>query len=475
VAQPTEPDPPSAEEPRAERAWGGPPTALAAVLALAATVRLIGIRHGLPYPGLVDSGEEGVLRRAWRMSHGGGFDPHRFRAPTGFLELLAVAEAPFAHPSLLAARLLVAALGVGAVAATWWLASTYGVVSGAVAAAAVAVETASVAHAHAATDGAAVLVTLLVAVALALAVRGRLFWAALAAGIATSVAYVAVLLVVPLAILAGRRGKRHALGAGVFCAAFLLASPFAALHWDHALPDGWRTFRGIGDTTFGYEHDLWAGFAYAGHLWHGFGPVVLVALLGGGLALAQRRQRADVLLPAFAAAFLVALCFTGGHPDRLTLPLVPVVATLAARVRYLAAVTLLLLVVPLTWTLRADAKLTRTDTRVAALAWIAKHVEPGNRIAEDPFVPRPRGLDVLALEVPGPKRRHDPYRSLAHLRAVGVDYVLVSGAIADRVRAARDVYPRDAAFYAALARRTPAVRFAASTHDSGPWIAVYRL
>jgi hypothetical protein len=151
VAQSTEAEPPELEPgpAAADSRWGGPKTALVAVLALAATLRLIGIRHGLPYAGLVDRGEQGVVDRAWGISHGGGFDPHSFRTPPGFLELLAAVEAPFSHASLLAARLLVVALAVGAVAATWWLGSTYGLVAGAVAGATLAVETAHVAHSHA--------------------------------------------------------------------------------------------------------------------------------------------------------------------------------------------------------------------------------------------------------------------------------------------------------------------------------------
>src|SRR4051794_18436049 len=206
VARSTAPDPDGSAS-RAERRWGGPKLALTAILGLAAALRLVGIRHGLPYGGLVDPGEATVVRRGWAMSHGGGFDPRGFAAPSGFLDLLGAVESPFSHPSLLAARLLVVALAVGAVAATWWLAAVYGRVAAAVAAAVVAVETAAVAHAHAAAT-ALVPAMLVVAVALALAVRGRLIWAALAAGVATSVAYVGVLLLVPLALLsAGDRTR----------------------------------------------------------------------------------------------------------------------------------------------------------------------------------------------------------------------------------------------------------------------------
>ena len=53
---------PSLRPASADSRWGGPKTALAAVLGLAATLRLVGIRHGLPYPGLVDRGEQGRRR-----------------------------------------------------------------------------------------------------------------------------------------------------------------------------------------------------------------------------------------------------------------------------------------------------------------------------------------------------------------------------------------------------------------------------
>jgi hypothetical protein len=52
-------------------------------------------------------------------------------------------------------------------------------------------------------------------------------------------------------------------------------------------------------------------------------------------------------------------------------------------------------------------------------------------------------------------------------------WVLVSGAVADRVLAAHETYPRRSAFYAGLPR--PAFRLRAHDGSSGPWVAVYRL
>jgi hypothetical protein len=448
--------------------------ALAAILGLAAALRLVGIHHGLPYAGLVDTGEGTVVRRGWAMAHGGGFDPHGFRAPSGFVALLGSVEAPFAHPSLLAARLLVVALAVLAVAATWWLASVYGLVAAAVAAAIVAVETAAVAHAHAAAT-ATVPAMLCVAVALALAVRGRLVWTALAAGVATSVVYSGILLLVPLALLAtGRRPRAYVVGAVAYVVGFVAASPFVVVHPGDAADGIWHALRAIRRSGLAPQHDHWAGIAYAGHLWRGLGPVFLVALIGIVVALVQRRSRADILIPAYVVAAFAALCLTAAHPAALTLPLVPALAALAARVRYLASVTLLLLVVPLTWDVRADVALTRTDTRAAALEWVGAHVPAGPQIAEDPFLPTVPRLDVLRLAVPR-AGRPDRWRSLPRLRAAGIDYVLVTGAVADRVEAARDRYPAEARFYAALARRDPVVRFEGTKPRSGPWVALYRL
>jgi hypothetical protein len=301
-------------------------------------------------------------------------------------------------------------------------------------------------------------------------VRGRLGWAALAAGFAVSIGYAALLLAVPLVILGWGQWRRLALAGATLAGGFLLLSPFVLAHPGRAAHDLWRAARGVTRGAFGYEHDHWAGFAYLGHLWHGLGPVLLVALLGVGLALGQRRQRADSLVPAFAGAAFLTLLLTRAHPETATLVLVPALATLAARVRYLASVTLLLLVVPLTWSVRADVKLTREDTRVAALHWISAHVPAGAALAEDARLPLLPGARVTQLRLPP-----DDRRSVTLLRVEGIRYVLVDGAVADKVRAARDRDPAEARFYADLARRKPLVRFAEDRRHSGPWVALYRL
>src|SRR5207245_3065788 len=121
-------------------------------------------------------------------------------------------------------------------------------------------------------------------------------------------------------------------------------------------------------------------------------------------------------------------------------------------------------------------ELTLTDTRIVAHRWVEGHIRPVTRIAADPSTPSFERLDVLSLLLPGPKRGFDPNRDVARLRRLGVRDVVVTGAVTDRVLAARDRYPREASFYddlRAQARRvfylTPGAGLA------GPWVAVYRL
>ena len=89
----------------------------------AAVIRLVGIRYGLPYGGLLNPDERQIVPRAWGITHGRGLDPSPF---FDWPPLLTYVLAPFQAwqpaPSYLAARLVVVAIGVGGVAAAWWLA-----------------------------------------------------------------------------------------------------------------------------------------------------------------------------------------------------------------------------------------------------------------------------------------------------------------------------------------------------------------
>ena len=451
--------------------WGGPWTILGLVLLGAAALRLVGVRHGLPYGALLNPDEELVVPRAWAMTHGGSVDPNPF---FDWPSLLFYVQAPFQAwqdaPSHITARVVGVAIGLAGVAAAWWLGErSYGVFAGGVGSAATAVAGVHVAYSRmAVTD---VLLTTLVTVALGLLVTRRYELAGLVIGAATAAKWPGALVLVPLAVAAWGQWRRLAYSVGLALAGFAVASPFAIVHLGAAASDWWRVQSRAREGALGFEHDSFSAVAFAGHLWDALGPALVVALIGLAVAVA-RRDPADRVLASFAGVYFLALLPLGSHFDRYVLPLVPVLGVLAGRFKSFAPVTLLLLVVPFAWTVRDTRELTKTDTR-AALVPLVEGAVGGARLAVDPELPLPE-LDVVRLELPAPWQRERP--SVELLRASDVSYVWVNGDVAGRVRAASDVYPQEAAFYAELERNaTVLYRLEPGEKLSGPWVALYRL
>jgi len=450
-----------------ENRWGGPWVALAAVLLLAAAIRLVGIRYGLPFA-LLNPDERNIVPRAWAMTHGSGLDPHWFDYPTLTMYLLAPFQAWQAEP-----RLTVLALALAGIAASWWLGRrAYGPVAGFVAAAAVAVETTYVAYSRmAVTD---VPLTLGVAVALALMVSGRIELAGLAVGLAASAKYPGVLLLVPLLAGAWGRWRRLAVACGLAALAFALTSPFVVLHLGQAAGDAWGVQQDARAGWLGFENDNAAPIAFAARLWDGFGPALLIAVAGLVVALV-RRTRADLVLGSFVLVYFADLMTLHAHFDRYLLPLVPALGALAGRLRSLAPVTLLLLVVPFTWDVRDARDLTRTDARAVGHRWVESHLPRGALLAADSSTPDFEGYRVLGLQLPRPGQPYDPNRSVPRLRKLGVDYVIVTGAVEDRVLAAGTDYPREARFYESLQKQKRVYAIRPHGDVGGPWLEIYRL
>lgn len=457
----------------AESRWGGPLVGLGGLLVLAAALRLVGIRYGLPFP-LLNPDERNIVPRAWEMTHGGGADPGWFDYPSLLLYVLAPFQAWHDEPSYLTARLVVAALGIGCVGAAWWLgAKAYGTISGAVAAAATAVATTHVAYSRmAVTD---VPLTLGVAVSLALMVIGRIELAGIAVGLATSVKYPGLILLAPLVAAAWGRWWRLAGAVGLALLSFAATSPYVILRFGDAFDDARRVQRAAREGWLGFENDHATPIAFLDRLWEGLGPALLVAGIGLVLALV-RRTRADLVLAVFCIAYFLQLQTIDAHFDRYVLPLVPALGALAGRLRSLAPVTLLLLAVPLTWSIRDTRELTKTDTRVEAHRWIVGHLDQGVHIAVDPSTPDLEGYRVLRLRLPRPGEPFDSNRDLGALREQGVEHLVLTGAVEDRVLAARDRYRREAAFVAETRRNARQIYSVRPGGDlTGPWVEVFRL
>ncbi len=407
------------------------------------------------------------------MVHGGGLDPHWFDYPSLVMYLLAPFQAWQDQPSYLAARMTMVIVALGCVAAAWWLGQrAYGTVAGFVAAAVTAVETTHVAYSRmAVTD---VPLTLGVAVALALMVAGRIELAGLAVGLAASAKYPGILLLAPLLAAAWGRWRRLSIATGLAALGFMATSPFAVVHLGQAAGDAWRVQRSARAGWLGFESDHAAPIAFASRLWDGLGPVLIIAAAGLVLAL-MRRNRADLVLGVFVLVYFADLLTLHAHFDRYVLPLVPALGALAGRLRSLAPVTVLMLVIPLTWAVRDARELTRTDARVVAHGWVERHLPSGAKLAADPSTPAFAGFQVISLKLPRPGEPSDPNRDVARLRQQGVDYVVVTGAVEDRVLDAADHYPRETRFYSDLRKTRRIYALHPRKRLAGPWVEIYRL
>jgi hypothetical protein len=280
---------------------------------------------------------------------------------------------------------------------------------------------------------------------------------------------------VPLVVAGWGRWRRVAVSAALTPAAFLATSPYFALHLGEALGDVRKVQRLGRQGWLGFEDEPAAPIAFLDRLWEGMGPAFLVAVAGLVLALVYRTH-ADRILAAWVLVYFATLLPLDAHFDRYTLPLVPALGALAGRFRALAPVTLLLLVVPLVWSIRETRPLVRTDTRVVAHRWMERNLTPGVRVAADPSTAAPGSVHVLRLALPGPGRTPDERRDVARLRELNVGYVLVTGAVADRVLAARERYPLEASFYDELRQRANRRFYRAGVGTlAGPWVAVYEL
>jgi 4-amino-4-deoxy-L-arabinose transferase-like glycosyltransferase len=483
----------------------GSALALGALLVLAAALRLPGLAYGLPFP-LLNPDERSIVPRAWELVHGGGLDPGWYDYPSLLFLVLAPLQLPFGDPSYGAARAVMVAIGLGGVAAAWWLGrAAYGSSAGVLAGAACAVATVHVVYSHmAVTD---VLLTTCTTVSLALLLTGRLEWAGVAAGLAASAKYPGILVALPIVLVGWREWRRLGLAAAGGALAFLLTSPFVIVHAGAAWDDIERVQRLGRLGWLGFEDDPATPLAFLDRLWDGLGPFLLIALAGLALALGalvleqhkrlshrgrtgaepqpggranelvlEQHKLADLALASFALVWFAQLLPLNAHYDRYVLPLIPVLGALAGRLPRLAPLALALLLVPLAWSIGDVSKLTRTDTRVVAHAWIEQNVPADAVVAVEPSTPPVAPRPTIGLELPGPERELDANRDVARLRAGGADYVLVTGAVADRVLEEADRYPREAAFYAELEAATERLLLVSPGGElGGPWVALYRL
>lgn len=362
-------------------------------------------------------------------------------------------------------------------------------------------------------------------------VAGLLVAGAVAAGLAMSTKYNLGMLVVPATVagcFACREEAADRVAAGgrtvivwlrllvlrvyvPMAAAFVLASPFIVLDAPHFL----RHFRRQGQIM----NRGWLGFENVGNgFWYNVTPNltgaigwILVILGAAGIAWAVwRRTRFDIIVVPYVIIYFAYIGTWKELADRYLLPIVPLVillgirlcieiARLRPRARVLSVASTLVavavlagaLVAPLGASLSFVRDLTGADTRAVARQWIEEHIPAGSLIAAENYGPplvrqdqlvhyRKARLDAVAYRLvrlnlphPGTPERT---RNLVRLRKLGVQYVVTSSRVQDRVLAAASEYPIIVEFYRRLDAEAELIReFRPAPRERGPVLRLYRL
>ena len=268
-----------------------------------------------------------------------------------------------------------------------------------------------------------------------------LLTAAALTGLATAQKYNAGVLCVPLVIAhlaAARAGERaarapHLVAAGIVTAGvFLAAAPYTVLDFaafrSH-FGQQWDLFQGAGPTT-GVTVTTWKSHLLLA-LRLGLGEPWLAAALVALAALFMRPDRRRWIPASFVLVYFAAMCVGEKAFFRYMVPLVPLLAVLAAdgvariagrfsrAATATTAVVLALAVVPFTRSLAFDRCIHRADTRLEARNWIEKNVAPDDVVMAGDWA----GHDFRVTLPKNTIVRHHPGRLLRE----AVKYLVFAG------------------------------------------------
>jgi 4-amino-4-deoxy-L-arabinose transferase-like glycosyltransferase len=503
------------------RHWWRPAPAIAAIVILAAILRVWGVAAGAPFRMGVD--EPVVLSSALRMMRTGSFNPHFFdyggfvlylQLAVGCLRFLAGAmarewaslEQIWIGDLLVWARMVSVVLGTATVYVVYCAGRRWGQVTALTAALMLTVLPQHVRESHfALTDTP---LTFLTALVMLLAIRaaesGRVrefFWAGLAVGACTATKYNGLTtLIMPLLAVTGLPGRRRAAAAVAILGAatgFLVSAPFTVLDLP-AFLDGFARLmqsynggRGASAAAIGYLKYMRNWFAWPGVLSLECGWIELaVAALGliaavRGVRSAEGRARALVLV-IFPFVYFTLIARMGGlQYGRYAMPLLPGLAiglglsvqALSDRrraaptpLRRLAvAAPLLLLGLPLANAVTWNVDNARTRTIEQAAGWLTQHAPRGAAVViegdDHPMLPP-------AFHARTVRRLID--RPLDAYRRDGVTYLVSSSAVYDPYMPgphAEMLQP-----YRDLLEAAPAVQVFAGTRDHpGPTVSILKL
>ena len=399
---------------------------LAAIVELGAALRFAGVTYGLPYTYRPDEPTGAII--ALRMVKQGDLNPHWFGypglmfyinalvlmivnwfAPMQYPEIITMGVGYLATPTLFfVTRGMTALFSAGAIVLTWLIARRLHPNVAWLAALFVALSPTGVTTSFAFTPDAYALFFLLLS-----------FWgtvrllddphvknyviAGIGAGLAIASKYNAGLIVLPLiAAHFWRFGFQGLRRKEIYVAGIASALAFFALN-PYAIFDFQNFYQGllIGPYQYSVEgHVGQEGNAfqwYLGYLYAFEGADMLIAILAFLVAL-QLRQRAEILMGAFALIYFLAVSQLRIRNERTILLIVPFFAMLASGLltrladtrtkRFVIGVfVVLLLITPAQKSFASVAQFARPDLREEARTWLAANVPEGSRLAVEAYAP----------------------------------------------------------------------------------------
>ena len=240
--------------------------------------------------------------------------------------------------------------------------------------------------------------------------RIDLVLAGVTAGLATSTKYNAALVALPglFAVFSGVPGTKSirtrladaALFGVLMVAAFLCASPYSLLDYQHFIADLASDAQHL---SGGHGVSLGRGWVYHATttLYHGVGAPILTAGVAGMLLAVAKEPRKGVIVSLFPISYYAVLGSGYTVFSRHMIPVVPFLcltaaygiaqtaAWLAARLRrpHWAPALVTLGVIGALWpsvqsVMMFNSLLARTDNRLLARRWVEERFEPGTTIAQ---------------------------------------------------------------------------------------------
>jgi 4-amino-4-deoxy-L-arabinose transferase-like glycosyltransferase len=434
------------------------------ILLLAFAVRAWGARFGLP-DYFYHPDEHAIVDRATAILQTGDYNPHWFNYPSAYIYLQALSYIPYfllsaargfgdripgttPYGFYFAGRLMTALVGTLTVGLVYTLGRRiFDRKTGLLASVLLAFSLLHTVHSHYVT--ADVPVAFLITLSLEKRSGRHYVLAGVFGGLAMSTKYPALITLVPLLLLpflTTRRGdwstlgQRVGLALGAFVAGFLLGTPYAFLDLNSFLNSLGSVLNHYGASQPGFEGSDSA-------LWYlrqilGSADVApgLLALAGIGWA-AFRRSRKDALLLAFVIPYYLLLSLWRVRFERHLVALLPLLVILAARfvvegvsalarrwpaarraeTPALAAVAVLVILMPVRAIIDFDRALSRKDQRTIAAEWVNANVPPGSKVVTE------------ALSIPLDEERFEIIQlvridseELDWYREEGIHYIVVS-------------------------------------------------